>query len=375
MPEARQILVCQQCNNDFTRTSVKGRPQRFCTARCRAASSRAAARRAAAGGHQPQLGTYDVTVSRLSHQVVTQARRLQRLADSQDDRTGPCAELDLLDMLRRDLEALTTAVVLQARERKVTWAMVSEVLAVSPGTARSRWSPENGSRYLLHHGDRQRTAAEAARRRGTGTRRRRAPGDHALPVGSPTDPEAQLTSALSHLQRSSGKSMSRIAEETDLSPSFVSRLISGERFPSWPTVQHLVTALGGEPEHVRPLWQAARGEGISRPFLPGLPGARRYATAGLQATLQGLYLASACPPEQEVASRATQHVTVSQVTSILDGQGVESWSIVSAVVEALRGHPDQVRPWWERVQLSLDPTWTPQKANPGTSSHCAGAFG
>ncbi|MGW4896027.1 helix-turn-helix domain-containing protein [Kitasatospora sp. NPDC004240] len=372
MPEGPQNLVCQQCGGDFTRNSVKGRPPRFCTSRCRAASSRAAARRAAQAGPQPERGRYDAAVSRLSCAVVTQSRRLQRLADSQDDRTGPCAELELLALLRKEFDALTAAVVLQARERKVTWAMVSEILAVSGGTARSRWSPENGSRALQHHG--QRTAAEAAKRRSTGaTRRRRAPGGHAVPAAGPADPEAQLTSALSHLQRASGKTISRIAGETDLSPSFVSRLISGERFPSWPTVQDIVTTLGGDPGHLRPLWQAARGEGISRPFLPGMPGAHRYATAGLQATVQGLYLASACPPEQEVASRATRHVTVSQVASVLDGRGVESWSVVSAVVEALRGHPDQVRPWWERVQLSLNPTWTPDTN--AASTHSAAAFG
>ncbi|ARF83296.1 helix-turn-helix domain-containing protein [Kitasatospora aureofaciens] len=374
MPEPEIIIqLCEYCEGEFTRTSAKGRPRRFCKAACRAKASRAAARRRAGSSPAGVVGEYDVTVSRLALQAMTLARRLQKLSESGDERPGPCAGLELVAQLRDEVDALTAAVVLQARERRVRWPMVAEILEVSADTARSRWSLERGGRLLQLHQQRRRAASQAAaRRRADAERKRHGPGLHALPVGAPTDPEAQLTSALSHLQRASGKSIRRVAEETELSASFVSRLFSGERFPSWPTVEQVVSVLGGEPEQVRTLWQAARGEELPRPFLPGRPTARAEAAAGLQAAVQGLHLASARPSEREIASRAPRPVTTTQVASVLHGSLVD-WPVVAAVVEALRGHPDQVRPWWECVQLSLNPYWTPQQGS--FTAISAGAFG
>ena len=86
---------------------------------------------------------------------------------------------------------------------------------------------------------------------GSSPRARRSAGDGADQGGPPGFAMAQ---ALTDLQRGSGKSVRALARVINYSPSYVSRLLNGERRPSWEIAEKLILACDGDPEPIRPLW-------------------------------------------------------------------------------------------------------------------------
>ncbi|WP_443057548.1 helix-turn-helix domain-containing protein [Streptomyces sp. IBSBF 2806] len=105
------------------------------------------------------------------------------------------------------------------------------------------------------------------------------------PDRSTHGPAAVLTRALSQLQHLSGKSRRELAHDTHVSASYVSRVLTGERCPSWKIARRLTLACGGDPAENQPLWAAARGQ---------IPTHRQ----SLPAALRGLHLAARPTPHR-----------------------------------------------------------------------------
>ncbi|MDX3854010.1 helix-turn-helix transcriptional regulator, partial [Streptomyces sp. AK02-01A] len=162
--------------------------------------------------------------------------------------------------------------------------------------------------------------------------------------GPPTrGPAATLASALSHLHRVSGKSIRVLSEETGISPSYASRVFSGERLPTWKVTRKLALACDGEPDELRLLWNAARGYRVVRP-------------TSLSAALRGLHLAAALPEPDVIRARAGNTLSLEDITSMLNGSRIPDWPRVDHLVDALRGEPETIRPLWEAAHQSLPPT-------------------
>ncbi|MFE3652580.1 helix-turn-helix domain-containing protein [Streptomyces sp. NPDC059152] len=169
----------------------------------------------------------------------------------------------------------------------------------------------------------------------------RAGGDAAGPDSGPPgqDSGTALASALSHLQRAGDKTLRALADEVRVSASYISRILSGERSPSWKITRRMVHACGGDPEAVRPLWDAAHG--------------RRPARAGsLHAALRGLYLSAACPDPTQICLSSGNALTEREVKGLLHGSLVPDWETVGAVVGVLHGRPDDIRPLWDHARLT-----------------------
>ncbi|MCK7625239.1 helix-turn-helix domain-containing protein [Streptomyces sp. RS10V-4] len=153
------------------------------------------------------------------------------------------------------------------------------------------------------------------------------------------DPGTALAAALSHLQRAGHKTLRGLAAEARVSASYISRILSGERSPSWKVTRRMVHACGGDPEAVRPLWDAAHG--------------RRPARAGsLHAALRGLYLSAACPAPEQICRSSGHALTEREFTGLLHGSLVPDWETVGAVVGVLHGRPDDIRPLWDHARLT-----------------------
>ncbi|WP_274917576.1 helix-turn-helix domain-containing protein [Streptomyces sp. WZ-12] len=153
------------------------------------------------------------------------------------------------------------------------------------------------------------------------------------------DPHSALASALSHLQRAGDKTLRALADEARVSASYVSRILSGERSPSWKVTRRMALACGGDPEAMRPLWDAAHG--------------RRPARAGsLHAALRGLYLSAACPDPVQICTSSGNVLTEGEFTGLLSGSLVPDWETVGTVVGALHGRPDDIRPLWDHARLA-----------------------
>ncbi|WP_078893570.1 helix-turn-helix transcriptional regulator [Streptomyces sp. CT34] len=153
-----------------------------------------------------------------------------------------------------------------------------------------------------------------------------------------------LASALSHLQRTSDKTLKALGGEARVSASYISRILSGERSPSWKVTRRMVHACGGDPEAIRPLWDAAHG--------------RRLARAGsLHAALRGLYLSAACPDLVQIRVSSGNIVTEREITGLLHGSLVPDWETVGRIVGVLHGRPDDIRPLWDHARMAqLAPT-------------------
>ncbi|MER5881190.1 helix-turn-helix transcriptional regulator [Streptomyces sp. NPDC001910] len=265
------------------------------------------------------------------------------------------AEQDLESLLRqageltREVEYYTCAAVQDARQKGTSWETVAAAASVSAATARSRWAEKTVRRRL------ERRAAEqlALRQRDPVT----PPAPLCTDGQSGTQPSdraaSKLAAALSHLHRSSGLTIRQVAESTDLSPSFVSRIMSGERLPNWPAVQTLADLFKGDSDELAVLWENAHG--MTPPARQPLPDA----AARLNAALRGLYLAAASPSPQRIHEASGCTLSVPMINDILEGSTIPDWRTTASFVQAVGGTPTDLRPLWESVHYAflvfLDP--------------------
>ncbi|MFE7120158.1 helix-turn-helix domain-containing protein, partial [Streptomyces sp. NPDC057654] len=180
----------------------------------------------------------------------------------------------------------------------------------------------------------------------------------------PVLPPRALGAALSHLQRLSGMSVTEAARQAGLSPSYVSRVLAGERVPAWPVVRLLATALGGRAPELRFLWESAQGV-CRRPRQ-----SVTTAAAALHTALRGLHLAAACPPVAELC--AGTDLTPEAVRDMLAGDYVPDWPVVARLVSRLGAAPAGIRPLWEDMHyaalaacLEFPPQGLPPADGPG----------
>ncbi|MFD9061409.1 helix-turn-helix domain-containing protein [Kitasatospora purpeofusca] len=363
------LLTCEQCKQDFERKSNRGRSPRFCTPRCRVLANR----KRAADPVPPSAPLYDMAVARLTQDLAERSKRLSNVVGrSSDPRISDLAELEHAAAVAKALEDVLSGVVLKARTRGVRWSDIAKATGVSTETARTRWDEGKGARLL------QRWREQAGRRprRSTGRRVADSRRPKASAVFAARDLQARLASALSQAQRSSGKTMRQIATESRVSASYVSRMLSGTRLPSWEVVTRFAAACDVEAEQFRILWEEARGQHDSGPFFAGRPHANSFARARLTAALQGLHMAAHRPDACFVSERTEGRLTPEQVAGIISGAQCGSWRDIAIVVTALEGKPARIKGLWECVQLAQNPRWTPENPLPaqwcGPQNHSSG---
>ncbi|MFE6383822.1 helix-turn-helix domain-containing protein [Streptomyces roseolus] len=246
-------------------------------------------------------------------------------------------------LITKEVDYYVAAAVRDAKASGVSWAGVAKAAGVSIPTARSRWGE-----------------AEVERRLTRRARERAATGTHSAPVagrgetaGDGSEARARerahsmLADALSHLHVRSGLSIRVIAERTDLSPSYVSRILKGERVPAWEVIEMLASVFRCKASDLAVLWELAQG--MVPPAVPSL----EAATARLHATLRGLYLAAGSPDSGKVAELSGGLLSAQQVQALLRGEEVPTWETTGAYVKALRASPADVRPLWEAVAYAF----------------------
>ncbi|MFF4509263.1 XRE family transcriptional regulator [Streptomyces sp. NPDC001401] len=224
------------------------------------------------------------------------------------------------------------AAVHDARAQGTSWGEVARKTRVSEATARAKWGKRTLRRQM-----RQRAQQAAAVPLAV-------PAEAGLPTGA-SEHRQRLGTAVSFLLRSKEVTAQSVAREAGVSPSCLSRLLTGQRIPDWPTVFTVVTAAGGRPEEFRLLWEWARGQRQTP---------RSSATASLarfHGALRGLQWASGRtagtrPPQGE-------GVRGDVLTAVLSGDLVPDWATTHQVVQQLGGNPAQVRPLWEDVQYTF----------------------
>jgi transcriptional regulator with XRE-family HTH domain len=153
--------------------------------------------------------------------------------------------------------------------------------------------------------------------------------------------------ALSFLQRHSGLPIKEVAQRTGLSPSYVSRILSGDRLPTWSAVQALAEIFEGDAADLRLLWEAAQG--LARSPRPSL----QEAIDRLSGALRGMYLAAGCPPYDRVSKTSAGAVEPAVIEGVLTGRIVPCWETTSTLLTALNARPSDVRGLWEDANYAF----------------------
>ncbi|MFE7548043.1 helix-turn-helix domain-containing protein [Streptomyces gardneri] len=340
--DSGEFAECRECSVQFPLNAGRGRRRAYCSLACR---SRAQRQRDGSRRRPPQNA---LPIGR------SIAEELYSLAfDLLEAEYGGADLGELLSRARslgKETEYYVSAAVRDARQGGVSWDEVASGAAVSVATARARWGERQVMRRL------QVRAVERAAARQAPSLPDVRPKESREAVGRAS---RQLAAALSQLHQDSGLMIREVAECTELSPSYVSRILSVDRTPTWPVVRQLVDVLGGDPLELRVLWEMAQG-------VPPAPQDFIEAATRLNGVLRGLHLAAGNPSAKEVCEQSNGALDPAAVEEILAGTKVPTWEDTGRFVTAVGGHPADIRPQWEAVYSSIlgacDPA--PKPADP-----------
>ncbi|MFI8943274.1 helix-turn-helix domain-containing protein [Streptomyces syringium] len=339
---APRIRQCALCGGRIRQTGP-GRPRRYCTPTCRRTASH---RRA---GRETDTRTH---TCKIADDIRWRADHLWETAQ----RDAPlAAHLEHSQAIRIALDAYEAAVVGAARDRGDSWADIASTVGIAADSARRRWNARNREKAETRHEQR----AERAHQTG-GERDAPESGPRADRLGSSTYVEAsrspgradwavnRLAPALSHLQRTSRHTVRALAEAVGVSPSYISRIFSAERIPSWPVTAALAEACGASADDLRSLWNEARG------FEPMPEWGEDAAVRAFYAAIRGLHLAASAPTPREICAPLKGKVQRQDVEALLDGVDIPSWPTVARNILRLHGRPAQMRPAWAAARKALD---------------------
>ncbi|MDJ1645379.1 helix-turn-helix domain-containing protein [Streptomyces pakalii] len=233
--------------------------------------------------------------------------------------------------LGRLTEEATAALVVRQRSQGEPLKELTPALGLTEDRLRKKYHPQTVDLRLASR-----------------SRARRELPDSRLPEGtsgppSPKNrlrvPGQRLACALTLMQARSGVSQRALAERLEVDPSYVSRILSGERDASWRHVTTIVDSCDGNVDLVKPLWEAAVG------VRPTGTEPARY----LRNYLIALRYAAGSPTTETILASTHNTISAVDLRQALEGPGVPVWPVVSQITNALQGLPDITRPLWRRA--------------------------
>lgn len=280
----------------------------------------------------------------------------------------PLEVLQICVTLRRDLDDMTAVAVRQALAEGATWKEIATVMGSAESTLKTHYSLERVDKMLKTRMERgpARPRQVAAPRSPDSNE---GPPAHRLLPGQSGYP---LARALSYLRRASETTVGKLAELTGVSASYIYRITSGERTPTWEVTMRFAVACGAEPEDLMFLWNRAHALET--------PPARSYKEAirTLRAALRGLFLAASSPDLARL--RKTAFLTTQAAEALLAAGpdappvGYLRWPVVRDLTIALHGDLEAIQPLWESIKSS-PPTTDPRDDDDDGPSWPASAFG
>ncbi|MGW7604148.1 helix-turn-helix domain-containing protein [Streptomyces antimycoticus] len=329
---------CALCGRRFRQRTGPGRKKDYCDTSCRRRAQRLRDGQAMVASPSVSLGW--------GRQVADDGLVLAaRLAEAERERVPLAELLAHADRLSVNVACYVAAAVQDARAQGSGWAAVAEAAGVSVETARVRWSEQKIKRLLARRDQRWPAPLKHSQPPpgGRGTAGQQFPAQDSTTEGA----RRQLAAALSSLQRSSSVTLQEAAQQAELSPSYVSRVLAGSRLPAWPVVHMLATIFGGNAGDLKFLWEWAHGG--CPPTRQSVAGAARR----LLWALRGLYLAAGMPGLPSLAGEGDQALTAETLQEVLEGELVPDWRTVEELVVRMGGDPASVRPLWEDLHYAF----------------------
>lgn len=385
---------CAFCQAPFPPAGPRvGRPQKYCSASCRRSAHRASRRQtdALTAPHAHRSRPASAPASAAPNTALpprTTPGRLdeilgEMIRDLQDDGRVLLRQLgeddteqilEQVQQMRTRLDCLTAGLVGRARLRQVTWARVGLALSVSEDTARHRYTDDYIVRRLKQVGHLPsiptslRALYEEPARHVAG-----GPVDTCEEI--PDEVEAvgaaynRLAPVLSMLARASELPLHELARQSRCSASYLSRMLSGHRVPSWKITERFARACGADPVVLRKVWETEqlRRRQPRRPTpdqheIDSLDGISSQARAvqRLMAALRTLHVRAGQPSARQICITSRWRLQESQVTDVLDGAAMCDWPTLLQLVQAMGGSVDYFLPLWQAATEQHDqPTEPP----------------
>ncbi|MET7344670.1 helix-turn-helix domain-containing protein [Streptomyces sp. NPDC005547] len=152
-------------------------------------------------------------------------------------------------------------------------------------------------------------------------------------------PHQRLACALTRTWKQSGIPQRTVAQHMNVDPSYVSRMLSGQRDVTLRNMKMIVDACEGNLELVKPLWDAANSV---RPTVDP--------THALRAYLRALRYAAGSPSEKQILTSLKQGITKAELRQAFDGPGVPEWQVVQQLTAALQSLPEISRSLWSNAR-------------------------
>ncbi|NED07621.1 helix-turn-helix domain-containing protein [Streptomyces sp. SID6648] len=341
---------CKWCGGRRT-VRHTGRPGEYCSTKCRQTAHTQRQK------PPPDTSQFDAFLRIELSAVQAEVRDLQRALNT----PTPDAEqpLERLLQLQRRIEQLLPPVVGRTKRMGVSWEAIGRMLGMSKETVRKKFSSSVVQRALSRAHVRipvPRPAPQSAPPSAaappsalpfpsSSVAASADPVDSAEEASADPSPETgppgplHFACVLSNLQRASGYSLRALSKRTSLSPSFLSRAMNGERFPSWEATASLARACGADPEVLRKVWEDAEARRSRKSAKP----------EGLASALRHLHHRAGSPTPWSVYVNSGYALSQELVTGLLEGTTPGSWEDVQILVQTLDGEYTYFEPLWHQA--------------------------
>ncbi|MFG3399367.1 helix-turn-helix domain-containing protein [Streptomyces parvus] len=259
--------------------------------------------------------------------------RAEELLHQTHDPDTPATDLVVtVAELGRLTEEATAALVVRQRSQGEPLKELSPALGLTEDRLRKKYHP--------HAVDLRLASRPRPRREVPGSR---TPEDASGPPGPKNrlrlrEPGQRLACALTLMRAQSRVSQRALAGRMRIHPSYVSRILSGERDASWQHVLAICDLCNGDAALMKPLWEmAANVQPTGDPT--------RY----LQTYLRALRYAAGSPSTETILASTQSTITPADLRQALEGPGAPAWLVVRKLTNALWGVSDVTLPLWHRA--------------------------
>ncbi|MFJ9810708.1 helix-turn-helix domain-containing protein [Streptomyces sp. NPDC101158] len=276
--------------------------------------------------------------------------------------------METATQLERRTEALTAGLVLLARQRRVPWNSLGKVMNASPETIRRTFRSERVERILgseVRDADVISKAIEEA--------------DASEPKETPPRPVVddarrasnQLAPILSQLHRNSGLPLRQLGLRARVSASYLSRILAGEKHPTWDLTERIGQALGADCEVLHKIWtdDRNRAENPATATKCQRTGERQRAHRSLTSALRDLHRNATRPAPRLLAAATGGALSERDILDVLQGARIPDWTTVERIILSLDGIPDFYRPLWELAAHGVEEPSPQPKETPQTRVH------
>ncbi|MET9515819.1 helix-turn-helix transcriptional regulator [Streptomyces sp. NPDC002994] len=246
------------------------------------------------------------------------------------------------------LDALTAGLVMLARQRGIPWKVLAAIFHVSPESARRTYHEHQVQvrlQELAGSSEMPCTATTTPQPSAEGADAPEAP-PPPQPVRPPRRAASQLAPVLSQLQRESRMPLRQLGLRAQVSPSYLSRVFSGEKFPTWDLTEKLAVALGADSESLHKVWQDEHARTTAASTPRDQP---PEDLSPLHSALRTLSRRASSPSPRMLAAATGGDLTEQQIREVFRGSRVPDWPQTQNLVLALDGEPTFFRPLWEEA--------------------------